>query len=285
MLTPFFDSIIYYCVSLIGIIMISVVISMLFGGQFAGELFIIIFGMALLAFLDFSLYEIIFFCLIINVVLFLARYFFVNRGYAGQWRDKSGRYILNIEENDENIFIETNLLSNFDIELAKRSIKLVSATGSCIIKKHMSNKLKLMLDKTQLTMHKVDIRRTAKRASSVVKAKQQALLGLVLGAIFAIVYTAFQVETNNLLFFEALLNNIVTYSIYGFGYIFSLNFFIFLSEIIYNITDSVISMSSSVSLLSILITITLIFTIIGLAFIPGIYIGIKAILDEMLQAD
>lgn len=192
---------------------------------------------------------------------------------------------MNIEENDENIFIETNLLSNFDIELEKRSIKLVSATGSCIIKKHMSNKLELMLDTTQLTMHKVDIRKTTKRASSVVKAKQQALLGLVLGAIFAIVYTAFQVETNNLLFLEALLNNIITYSIYGFGYIFSLNFFIFLSEIIYNITNSVISVSPSVSLLSILITITLIFTIIGLAFIPGIYIGIKAIFDEMLQAD
>lgn len=71
MLTPFFDSIIYYCVSLIGIIMISVVISLFFGGQFAGELFIIIFGMALLAFLDLSIYKIIFFCLIINVVLFL----------------------------------------------------------------------------------------------------------------------------------------------------------------------------------------------------------------------
>lgn len=281
MLERFLDAFIYYSALSIGIVVLISAISIVFGGRFAGVLFVIISGMALLAFLDFSLYGIVCLCLIINILLFLLRRLCNNSSYTGEWRDKSGCYLLNIKETDEEIFVETNFLNDFDIKLSKRSINLNSATKSCIIKKNFSNKLKLTLGSKTLIMHRIDCHKVDNGAPAIVTAKQQALLGLVLGVSFAAVQAIIQVESNHLLFFEALLGDMVTYAIYGFGYVFSLTFFVFLSELMYNITDTVISISPSVKLLTIFIAITLIFVVLGLAFIPGIYIGIKAILDEI----
>lgn len=281
MLELFLDAIIYYSVPSIFIVVLISIIAKVLGGQFAGELFVIVSGMVLFALLDLSLYGIVCSCLIINILLFLWRRFGDNRYYIGEWRDTSGRYLLNIKETDEEVFVETNLLNDFDVELSKRSIKLISAVESCIIKKRLSNKLELTLGSKTLIMRKVNCHRAVKGDATIVTAKQQALLGLVLGVSFAAVQTIIQVEGNHFLFFEALLDSMVKYAIYGFGYVFSLNFFVFLSEVIYNVTDYVISMSSSVNLLTIFIVITLIFVVLGVAFIPGIYIGINAILDEI----
>ena len=283
MFETFLEAFVYYGACTIGIVMLVSFISLTFGGSFAGELLVIVSGLGLCAFLDLSLAEIVSFCLISNLVFFLWRRLRNHRGFVGEWRDEIGCYLLNIKATDEEFFVETNLFNDndFDIELSKRSIKLISSTESCLIKKRFFNKLELTLGSKSLILHREDCQRAASRVPNIVTAKQLALLGVTLEVIVAIVQKIMQGESNHYLFLEVLLNKMIMYATYGFGYIFSLCFFTILSDLTYNIADFVISISPSVTLLAIFITITLIIVVYGLAFIPGIFIGIKALLDEI----
>ena len=132
-------------------------------------------------------------------------------------------------------------------------------------------------------MHRVKRHSILENDIQIITARQIALFGIVLGVICAVILTMIEGEVSYLLLFEDLLAKMVEYAIYGFGYAFCLNYLIVFSEIISNICDSVFSIAPRISLLSILIAIVLAGAVINLAFIPGIFIGTKAILDELLQ--
>ena len=283
MIERFFEAFVYYGALFVVIIGIISIISLLIGGPFAAEIFIILSGLALFEFLELSLYEIVWFCIIINLVLFYVKKFFFNTSYVGEWCDESGYYIINIKESNDKIFIETNLFDNFEIEILRNSIRLKSSSNTCIIKKCMNNKLKIILGEQTIIMNRAGQHTIPKKDVTGLTARQIALLGIVLGVIFAVVHAMMEDETNYLLLFESLLANILEYAIYGFGYVFCFSYFVVLAEVIPNIFESVFSITTNVSLLSILIAITLAVAVIGLAFIPGMFIGIKAILDELQQ--
>lgn len=273
------ENIIYYGAALVATFGIIAGLSVFLGGSFAGDMFIIILGMILFEFLDSSLYDIVIVCILANLVLRFSSHLIRGKKYSGRWHALQGDYRLNITETAEEIAIETNFFYNFTIEMKKNSIDLISGKDICTIKKHGRDCLEIKTGKTKILMKKQEIP-SCKGFMGIITARQQAVLGITLGAVFAVVYTWTSSDLNEVWLLEDLLSHIVRFSFYGFGYIFLLNFFEVLQGIIFETIGSVISCAVSVPLLTLFIALVIILFFVHLAFIPGMFMGIKLILDE-----
>ena len=292
MLNTILETVLYYGVAAIFTTILILVVSLFLGGS--GEIIAVVSCIVLVTIFEFSIYEILIFSIILNIMWVVTKQIFNNRKYNGEWHDKNNKYILIIEELENQLIVKANFINDFSVQIKNKNIVLTSSDAFCTIKKGLGNCLHLIIDKNKIK-NKIILNQKKiqmyKGFMGIISARQQALLGIILGVIFGIADTLIPInigiwgvheDLNFILLVEKLLANIMLYSLYLFGLVFIFNFIGILSGAIEQSIDSIISLSSSIPIFTFILAILVGLFIIGVSIIPGIFIGVKLVLDECI---